>query len=183
MEQLKSHTGMISQGKIYIYTGNGKGKTTAAFGQALCFVSKGGRACVIQFMKGREYGECLAAKRFLRGLLDVHLSGLDSFVMRDNPALIDIELAKAGINLASETLSKDYGMLILDEVSVALDFGLVSEEDVIGLIKDKPPAMELVITGRYASAALVALADVVTEIKDIRHHYQKGIKERAGMEF
>lgn len=164
-------------------TGNGKGKTTAAFGQALRAVGNGYRVCVIQFMKGRPYGEYLAAEKYLPNL-KVHLVGLDSFVMRDNPAPIDIEMAKEGFSLAQKVMaSGDYDMVILDEINVAVDFKLISLEDVVNLIKNKPPALDLVLTGRYADPQLTELADTVTEMKEIKHHYAAGIKDRAGIEY
>ena len=171
------------RGIVQVYTGNGKGKTTAAFGQALRAVGQGFRVCVIQFMKGRKYGEFLAAERHLPNLT-VCLSGLDSFVMRENPAPLDIELAKQGFALARESAaSGDYGMVILDEINVAVDFRLIPVADVIDLIRTRPPAVDLILTGRNAAPEIIALADTVSEIREIKHHYNAGIKERAGIEY
>jgi len=171
------------KGLVQVYTGNGKGKTTAAFGQALRAVGQGFRVCIIQFMKGRKYGEFLAAERFLPNLT-VRLSGLDSFVMRDNPAPLDIELAKQGLALAREAVaSGDYEMVILDEINVAVDFKLIPVADVIDLIRTKPPAVDLILTGRYAPPEIIALADTVSEIREVKHHYNAGIKDRAGIEY
>jgi cob(I)alamin adenosyltransferase len=171
------------KGLVQVYTGNGKGKTTAAFGQALRAVGQGFRVCVIQFMKGRKYGEFLAAERCLPNLT-VHLSGLDSFVMRDNPAPLDIELAKQGLALAREAVaSGDYDMVILDEINVAVDFKLIPLGDVVALIQGKPPALDLILTGRYAPPEIMELADTVSEIREIKHHYNAGIKDRAGIEY
>ena len=171
------------KGLVQVYTGNGKGKTTAAFGQALRAVGQGFRVCIIQFMKGRKYGEFLAAERFLPNLT-VRLSGLDSFVMRDNPAPLDIELAKQGLTLAREAVaSGDYEMVILDEINVAVDFKLIPVADVIDLIQTRPPAVDLILTGRYAAPEIIALADTVSEIREVKHHYNAGIKDRAGIEY
>ena len=171
------------KGLVQVYTGNGKGKTTAAFGQALRAVGQGFRVCVIQFMKGRKYGEFLAAERYLPNLT-VRLSGLDSFVMRDNPAPLDIELAKQGLALAREAVaSGDYEMVILDEINVAVDFKLIPVADVIDLIRTRPPAVDLILTGRYAPPEIIALADTVSEIREVKHHYNAGIKDRAGIEY
>jgi cob(I)alamin adenosyltransferase len=171
------------RGIVQVYTGNGKGKTTAAFGQALRAVGQGLRVCIIQFMKGRKYGEYIAAER-LSPQLTVHLSGLDSFVMRDNPAPLDIELAAKGFDLALEAVSSgNYDMVILDEVNVALDFKLVPLTAAIELIKNKPPQLDLVFTGRYAPAEIIESADTVTEMREIKHHYNAGIKDRAGIEY
>lgn len=171
------------KGLVQVYTGNGKGKTTAAFGQALRAVGQGYRVCVIQFMKGRKYGEFLAAERHLPNLI-IHLAGLDSFVMRENPAPLDIELARRGLDLARQaTASGDYDMVILDEINVAADFGLIPLDDVIALIKNKPVSLDLILTGRYAPPEIVAIADTVSEIREVRHHYNAGVKERAGIEY
>jgi len=171
------------RGIIQVYTGNGKGKTTAAFGQALRAVGQGLKVCIIQFMKGRKYGEYIAAER-LAPELTVHLSGLDSFVMRDNPAPLDIELAQKGLELARAAISSgDYDMVILDEINVALDFKLVSLQEAIELMKNKPAALDVVLTGRYAPPEIIALADTVSEMREIKHHYNAGIKDRAGIEY
>ena len=171
------------KGLVQVYTGNGKGKTTAAFGQALRAVGQGFRVCIIQFMKGRKYGEFLAAERFLPNLT-VRLSGLDSFVMRDNPAPLDIELAKQGLALARAAVaSGDYEMVILDEINVAVDFKLIPVADVIDLIRTRPPAVDLILTGRFAAPEIIALADTVSEIREVKHHYNAGIKDRAGIEY
>jgi cob(I)alamin adenosyltransferase len=171
------------KGLVQVYTGNGKGKTTAAFGQALRAVGQGFRVCVIQFMKGRKYGEFLAAEKHLPNLT-IHLAGLDSFVMRENPAPLDIELARQGLKLARRAIAEgDYDMLILDEINVAADFGLIPLGDVIDLVKNKPASLDLILTGRYAPPEIVAIADTVSEINEVRHHYHAGVKERAGIEF
>jgi cob(I)alamin adenosyltransferase len=175
--------GKYRRGLVQVYTGNGKGKTTAAFGQALRAIGQGYRVCVIQFMKGRKYGESLAGEKYLPNLT-IHLSGLDSFVMRENPAPLDIELARQGLTLARRAIaSGDYDMVILDELNVAVDFKLIPLQDVIDLIKGKPTTIDLILTGRYAPPELIALADTVSEIREVRHHYNAGIKERAGIEY
>jgi len=171
-----------SRGLVLVHTGNGKGKTTAAFGQALRAVGQGLRVCVIQFMKGRKYGEFLAAERYLPNLT-IHLSGLDSFVMRDKPAPVDIELARKGLDMAREAVSSgNYDMVILDEINVAVDFKLIPLEEVINLIRNKPAALDLVLTGRYAAPEIMELADTVSEVREIKHHYNAGIKDREGIE-
>jgi len=171
------------RGLVIVITGNGKGKTTAAFGQALRAIGQGYNVFVLQFMKGRKYGEFLAAKKYLPNLT-IRMSGLDSFVMRDNPAAIDIELAQKGLDVARKAImSGKYDMVILDEINVALDFKLIDLKDVIKLLKNKPPAINLILTGRYAPAEIIKLADTVSEVKEIKHHYNAGIKDRAGIEY
>ena len=136
-------------------TGNGKGKTTAAFGQALRAIGQGYKVFVLQFMKGRKYGEFIAAEKYLPNLT-IRMSGLDSFVMRDNPAAIDIELAQKGLEVARKAIMSDkYNMIILDEINVALDFKLIKLKEVIELIKNKPPALDLILTGRYAPKEII----------------------------
>ncbi|HBJ74790.1 MAG TPA: cob(I)yrinic acid a,c-diamide adenosyltransferase [Syntrophaceae bacterium] len=172
-----------NRGLVIVITGNGKGKTTAAFGQALRAVGQGYRVFIMQFMKGRDYGEFVAAEKYLPRLT-IRRSGLDSFVMRDNPAPVDIELARQGFESAKKAVaSGKYQMVILDEINVAVDFKLIALEDVIALIKNKPPALDLILTGRYAAKAVVKLADTVSEVKEIKHHYAAGIKDRAGIEY
>jgi cob(I)alamin adenosyltransferase len=171
------------KGIVQVYTGDGKGKTTAAFGQALRAIGQGYRVCIIQFMKGRKYGECLAAERHLPNLT-VHLAGLDSFVMRENPAPLDIELARQGLAIAREAIASGaYDMVILDEINVAADFRLIPLDDITDLIKTKPASVDLILTGRYAAPEIIALADTVSEIREVRHHYAAGVKERAGIEY
>jgi cob(I)alamin adenosyltransferase len=175
--------GKYRKGLVQVYTGNGKGKTTAAFGQALRAIGQGYRVCIIQFMKGRKYGEFLAGEKYLPNLT-IHLAGLDSFVMRENPAPLDIELARQGLALARKAItSGEYDMVILDELNVAADFKLIPLDDVIDLIKSKPAAVDLILTGRYATPEVIALSDTVSEIREVRHHYNAGIKERAGIEY
>jgi len=166
-----------------VITGNGKGKTTSAFGQVLRAIGQGYRVCMIQFMKGRKYGEILASERYLPNFTFFQF-GLDSFVMRDNSAQIDIDLARQGLNKAREVIqSGKYDMVILDEINVALDFGLIPEQEVLTLVKNKPPDLDLILTGRYASDDLIEIADLVSDVTEIKHHYNVGIKDRAGIEY
>ncbi|PKN19240.1 MAG: cob(I)yrinic acid a,c-diamide adenosyltransferase [Deltaproteobacteria bacterium HGW-Deltaproteobacteria-6] len=172
-----------ARGLVIVITGNGKGKTTSAFGQALRAVGQGYKVFILQFMKGRDYGEFVAAEKYLPRLTILR-TGLDSFVMRDKPAPVDIELARQGFELARKAIaSGKYNMVILDEINVAVDFKLIPLADVVNLIKDKPPALDLILTGRYAAKEIMKLADTVSEVKEIKHHYAAGIKDRAGIEY
>lgn len=171
------------KGLVIVITGNGKGKTTAAFGQALRAVGQGYKVFVMQFMKGRKYGEFIAAEKYLPNLT-IKMSGLDSFVMRENPAAIDIELAQKGLDIARKALaSGKYDMVILDEINVALDFNLIDLNEVIKLIKNKPTGVDLILTGRYTPKEIIKLADTVSDVQEIKHHYNAGIKDRAGIEY
>lgn len=174
---------IAKRGLVMVITGDGKGKTTSAFGQALRAVGHGYKVCIIQFMKGRKYGEILAAEKYLQDITIIQ-SGLDSFVMRSNPSPVDIDLAKQGLEKAKEVVqSKKYNMVILDEINVAVDFNLISEEEVIALIKEKPVELDLILTGRYAAKKIMEIADMVSEIKEVKHHYNAGIKGREGIEY
>lgn len=164
-------------------TGNGKGKTTSAFGQALRAIGQGYKVFVLQFMKGRKYGEFIAAEKYLSNIT-IKMSGLDSFVMRDHPAAIDIDMARKGLDIARKAImSGKYDMVILDEINVALDFKLVDLKDVMKLIKNKPAHVDLILTGRYAPKEIIKLADTVSDVQEIKHHYNAGIKDRAGIEY
>ncbi|NMC27256.1 MAG: cob(I)yrinic acid a,c-diamide adenosyltransferase [Syntrophomonadaceae bacterium] len=183
MTVMESTATTAKRGLVMVITGNGKGKTTSAFGQALRAIGQGYKVCMIQFMKGRKYGEVIAGEKYLPDLT-FYQFGLDSFVMRDNPAGIDVQLARQGFEKAKEVVSSgEYDMVILDEINVAVDFGLIPEEEVLQLIKNKPPNVDLLLTGRYASEKLREIADMVSEVTEIKHHYQAGIKDRAGIEY
>ncbi|MFA6345573.1 MAG: cob(I)yrinic acid a,c-diamide adenosyltransferase [Syntrophales bacterium] len=175
--------GRPRRGLVLVVTGDGKGKTTSALGQALRALGHGYRVAMFQFMKGRKYGELLAAEKHLPGLV-IRLCGLDSFVMRDRPAPVDVEMAREGFALAREAVrSGAYDMVILDEINVAVDFKLIPLKDVLDLVAEKPPALDLILTGRYAAPELIAIADTVSEIREVKHHYAAGVKDRAGIEY
>jgi cob(I)alamin adenosyltransferase len=180
---VKKISAQAAKGLIIVITGNGKGKTTSAFGQALRAIGQGYKVFILQFMKGREYGEFIAAEKYLPNLT-IRKSGLDSFVMRGKPATIDIELAQKGLDTARKAImSGKYDMVILDEINVAVDFKLIKLKEVIELIKNKPPVLNLILTGRYAAKEIIKIADTVSEVKEIKHHYNAGIKDRAGIEY
>lgn len=181
---MESNVSMPEKGLVMVITGDGKGKTTAAFGQALRALGQGLKVCLIQFMKGRKYGEILAADKYLPDSFVYYQFGLDSFVMRDNPATVDVELAQKGFAKAREAVqSGEYDMVILDEINVAVDFKLIPEQELLQLIQEKPPAIHLILTGRYASGKIREAADLVSEVTEIKHHYNNGIKGQAGIEF
>jgi len=171
------------KGLVIVITGNGKGKTTAAFGQALRAVGQGYKVFIMQFMKGRDYGEFIAAEKYLPNIT-IRKAGLDSFVMRDHPAAIDIKLAQQGLDMAKKAImSGRYDMVILDEINVALDFKLIKIKGVLTMIKNKPAGLDLILTGRYAPKEIIKLADTVSDIQEVKHHYSAGIKDRAGIEY
>jgi cob(I)alamin adenosyltransferase len=171
------------KGYVQVYTGDGKGKTTAALG--LCFRAAGHglRSRIIQFMKGQiDYGELQAAKKF-EGLIVITQAGRASFVSRKDPDPEDMRLARAALELAREELEKnEVALLVLDEVNVALDFGLVPLAEVLDLIQKKPPGMELILTGRGAPPPLIQAADLVTEMREVKHYWKQGVPARKGIE-
>ena len=173
------------QGLIMVHTGDGKGKTTAALGLALRQVGWGRRVLVVQFMKGEGnvYGERIAAKKHLP-LLEIEQHGREDFVDLEDPEKVDVELAKRGMIRATEALlSGDYDLVVLDELCVAAACGLVSVEEVLGLMEKRPPHVDLVLTGRYCPSSIMERADMVSEVKEVKHHYQKGIQARKGIEY
>ncbi|KPJ50285.1 cobinamide adenolsyltransferase [candidate division TA06 bacterium DG_26] len=170
-------------GLIQVYTGAGKGKTTAAIGQAIRACGHGLKAIMIQFMKGKiDYGE-LAIARLLDNFT-IEQYGLDTFVEKGKPTNEDLRLAKAGFKRAQEVVDGgQFDLVILDEINVAVDYELIPLQDVLELMRRKPDAVELVLTGRYAHPQIVRFADLVTEMVDIKHHYAKGVRAREGIEY
>jgi cob(I)alamin adenosyltransferase len=168
---------------IQVYTGNGKGKTTAALGQALRAIGHGMKVYMVQFMKGRTYGELLTCERCLPEFTIV-MSGRDEFVKKGEPEEIDLRMAREGFELARKVVAEgSHDMLILDEINVALDYGLLPLDEVMDLLRSCPPEMEVICTGRYAPPELVELADLVSEVREIKHHYQSGVEMRKGIEY
>jgi cob(I)alamin adenosyltransferase len=170
------------QGVLMVITGPGKGKTTSAFGQALRAHGHGFKIAIVQFMKGRIYGE-LDTLRLLPGI-EIWQFGRVAFVDKKNPDPQDRQLARQGLDKAWEIVrGGKHDLLILDEINVVADFGLVPVEEVLELAKARPKWMDLIWTGRSAPAAMMDLADTVSEVREIKHHYRKGIESRAGMEY
>lgn len=169
-------------GLIMVFTGDGKGKTTAAVGQAVRALGHGFRVYMIHFMKGRDYGEFLATAQMPN--LTVVRAGRDCFVNREHPDPIDIELARDGFSKAAKTvLSGEYDLVVLDEINVAVDYGLIAEKDLLKLLKKKPAGVTVILTGRSASAELIKIADTVSEILSIKHHYEQGVESCRGIEY
>ena len=166
-----------------VYTGNGKGKTTAALGLAMRAVGQGLKVHMIQFMKGNiEYGELKTARRLAPDLTITQM-GRESFVDYENPDEEDRQWAKKGMRLAWDLLKDEaLDLLILDEINVALEFGLVSIQEVLRMMREKPTRLELVLTGRYAPVEIMKEADLVTEMLEIKHYFHQGITSRKGFE-
>ena len=172
----------MSSGLIHVYTGPGKGKTTAALGLGLRATGAGLKVHMVQFMKGRRYSEIDAIEHLSNFTVSQH--GRDEFVSKENPERIDIDMAQDGFAYAKKIIKDNiYNLVILDEINVAVDFNLISLTDVLSLIESKPDELELVLTGRYAHPEIIKYADLVSEILEIKHPYQKGIQSRKGIDF
>jgi cob(I)alamin adenosyltransferase len=173
----------LKKGLVQVYTGDGKGKTTAAFGLALRAVGRGLKVFFVQFVKGGfDYGELYVVDKLPN--LELKAFGQGKFVVQKPPSEKDVELGKEAFDLARKVIEGGkYDIVVLDEVNVAVHLGLVGVEEVVELIKNKPKHVELVLTGRYAPAEIVELADLVTEMKDIKHPYHGGVEAREGIEF
>jgi cob(I)alamin adenosyltransferase len=173
----------LEQGQVQVYTGNGKGKTTAALGLAFRACGRGLRVIIIQFMKGGgPYGEHAAAER-LAPLLTIIPTGRPGWVKRPIPDPEDVELARGAFEKAREALTGgEYDLVILDEINGAVSFNLVPVEEVLDLIRSRPATVELLLTGRDAHEEVIAVADLVTEMREIKHYYRAGVPSRIGIE-
>jgi len=169
------------KGFVQVYTGDGKGKTTAAIGLAVRAVGAGLKVFIGQFVKGMEYSELKALERFAPQLL-VRQYGRKSFV-HNKPTDEDFRLAREGYEDIRRAInSQQYDVVILDEANIAVYFSWLTVDDLLALIDGKPDAVELVFTGRKADPRLLERADLVTEMKEVKHYYQKGIVARDGIE-
>ena len=172
----------LEQGRLQVYTGNGKGKTTAALGLALRAVGRGLRVHLMQFMKGQSYSELNSLTR-LAPELTFEQVGRDSFIRKGEATAVDIAMAGEALARAFPLVtSGDYDVVILDELNCAIYFDLVPLADVLELIRRRAPRTELVITGRNAPPELIDLADLVTEMCEIKHYYHLGQDARPGIE-
>ncbi len=173
----------LKKGIIHVYTGDGKGKTTAALGLGLRAVGHGLKVYMIQFMKGGvDYGEHKAVE-YLPNFRIVQF-GRPELVNPSSPGEEDVKAAKAAIEHARRVvMSGKYDVVILDEVNVALDFKLVGIEEVIDIIRNKPEHVELVLTGRYAPVEIIRAADLVTFMREVKHPYREGLSKRKGIDY
>jgi cob(I)alamin adenosyltransferase len=173
---------VLERGCVQVYTGNGKGKTTAALGLALRAVGRGMRVCVFQFIKGGgPYGEHLVAGK-LAPLFTIIQSGRPGWVNTKDISE-DRRVAQDALQQAKRLLtSNDFDLIVLDEINGAVGFGLIDVEQVLELITLKPEHVELVLTGRNAHERVIAAADLVTEMREIKHYYAAGVPARTGIE-
>jgi len=176
----------MRKGLVQVYTGDGKGKTTAAVGQALRARGRGHRVLLVQFLKGKKGSgeisilEELGVKVICKGKeLGLSLNR----IVEDERRTIREEWGNFLDKINEEVLAESYDLLILDEINVACHYGLIDENKLLRFIKEKPDGLEMVLTGRYASPRLMKTAHLVSEIKKIKHPYNEGIKAREGIEF
>jgi len=166
---------------IQIYTGNGKGKTTAALGLAIRAAGARKKVYICQFIKGKPYSELLCLKKIKN--ITIEQFGRGCFIKK-TPSKADIEFAGKGLEKAKKMVeSKKFDLIILDEINCAIDVKLIEASDVLDLINNTPRSIELVLTGRNAPRALINAADLVSEIHEIKHYYRTGVKARKGIEF
>lgn len=169
------------QGYVQVYTGNGKGKTTAALGLALRAVGAGLKVFIGQFAKGMEYSEIKTIREKLPEIT-IRQYGRDCFIV-NKPTVDDIKLARQGLAEISNIIrSGKYDVVILDEANIAVHFGLFSIDELLKLVRSKPENLELIITGRKAHPELIKAADLVTKMLEIKHYYQQGVPARQGIE-
>lgn len=179
----------MQKGYIQVYTGDSKGKTTAALGLALRASGAGLKVFIAQFIKKRKCSEHKALERFKdlvtiiqygRGFLLVH----DSSGKGKRPRKSEIDSAKKGLEeVRSIIKSKKYDLVILDEINIAVHYGLLSVQELLNVLGEKPYSVELILTGRYADKKIIEKADLVTEMKEIKHYFRKGVKARLGIEY
>ena len=170
------------KGYIQVYTGNGKGKTTAAFGIALRANGAGLKVFIGQFVKGKAYNENEAIAKYLKNIT-VKQYGLGCFIV-NMPTDNDMKAARKGLEDMRKIIQNgEHNIVIMDEVNIALYYKLFEVDELIELMKSKPDHVELILTGRYAPQEIIDMADLVTEMKEIKHYYQEGIQAREGIEF
>lgn len=168
---------------IQVYTGDGKGKTTAALGQAMRAMGHGMKVFMVQFMKGRTYGELNVCREHLPDMI-IQMSGRDEFVKKGAPDEIDLRMAREGWEQAREVIvGGQYQMVILDEINIAIDYGLLPLREVLDLLREHSRDLEIICTGRYAPPELLELADLVSEVREVKHPYSKGEPMRRGIEY
>jgi len=172
-------------GRLHVYTGNGKGKTTAALGLAVRAACADISVYIGQFMKGSQYSE-LALPEHFPDLITIEQYGTPTLICKgEKPSIEDIESAAEGLRrLQSALQTGSYELVIADELNVAVHMGLIPESDVLKLLELRPFEVELVLTGRYAPESFIELADLVTEMKEVKHYYtSEGLQARKGIEF
>lgn len=178
----------LQHGYIQVYTGNGKGKTTASLGLAMRALGRGWKVLIVMFTKGGNgYGELIFFSTLCPELKDkvkIVQAGLDRIVYSTNMSADDSKQIQKGWEIAKKAIQNDeYQLIILDEANIALDLNLIDLNEMIDVLKNKPEEMEIVLTGRNAKEEIIDIAHLVSEIKPVKHYWDKGIKARKGIEF
>jgi len=173
----------IGKGYIQVYTGNCKGKTTASLGLAFRAMGHGLKTYIGQFIKKHPYGE-VESVGMVSPYITIEQYGRGSFIhVSETISQEDIEFARKGLARATGVmLSGEYNIIVLDEILTACHFNLISQADILRIMSEKPFGVELVLTGRYATADIIEAADLVTEMTEVKHYYQKGVAARPGIE-
>ena len=173
----------MKKGLLMINTGNGKGKTTASLGLAVRALGNGFKVCIVQFIKGDwKYGETVLEDAF-KGNIDFHIMGR-GFTWKSDDLEKDKQLAQKAWEFAKTIiLSEKYQMVILDELTYLISYNMVTEEEITSFLTNRPKNLHIVLTGRDASSSLIEIADLVTEMKSVKHHYENGIKAQKGIEY
>ena len=177
---------MGEEGLVIVYTGGGKGKTTASLGMALRAVGHGRRVVMIQFIKGSwHYGELDSAGRLAPDFeLIASGRGFVGIIDDTSDRSVHVKAAEESLKISREKIrAGDHDIVILDEINYAVKLGLVSAEDVIGLVRSRPPELTLVLTGNHADPRIVEAADLVTEMREVKHPFKRGIKAKKGIDF
>jgi cob(I)alamin adenosyltransferase len=176
---MKNHK--LKKGYVQVYYGTGKGKTTAALGLAMRAAGNGMKVFIGQFIKGMKYSEIKCLEK-LKDNITLKQYGLGCFI-KGKPEEKDIKAAREGLEDVKNIISSgQYDVVILDEITIAEYFGLISVDDITGLIDSKPEHVEIVITGRKARPEIIDKADLVTEMREIKHYYSSGVAARKGIE-
>ena len=177
---------MLKHGYIQIYTGDGKGKTTASLGLALRAIGHGWKVLIIQFTKGDQgtnYGEIASATRLMPNL-EVAQFGMDRVVYSHNISIEDYKESRRGWEFAKEAIfSGKYQLIIMDEINICTDLGMIKVSEVKEVLRNKPESLEIVLTGRRAHPELIAMAHLVTEMQPIKHYFDMGVMARQGIEY
>jgi len=175
-----------NDGIVIVYTGNGKGKTTASLGLALRAIGHGLNVCMVQFIKGEwYYGELNSLKKLEPDFeLIVAGKGFIGIIDDDHAFEEHVRAAKTALDIVEQKMSLDiFDIIILDEINYAVHLGLLNLGEVMRIVKNRPKHLSLILTGNYACDEIILLADLVTEMKEIKHPYKKGIKAKRGIDF
>lgn len=173
----------LEKGYIQVYTGNGKGKSTAAIGLAVRSAGYGLKTYIAQFMKEYPYNELNSLKHLNEWITIEQFAGDDFVYRKEPPNKIEMDKARRGLQTAkAKMLNGKFDLIILDEVCVSIHFGLFNDEEILTFMKMKPANVELILTGRYCPDKIIEAADLVTEMKVIKHYYHEGVLARKGIE-